>query len=167
MIQAIQTRYDGHHFRSRLEARWAVFFNELDIPWEYEPQGYEINGRKYLPDFWLPEQSLWFEVKGEMPDEATLDMYTEMAAQTNTVFVVALGSIKGATFGVCDPEATCARPREWTECAACGRLDITPNDWHMTPSLDLCGWAEVSDRIRDAYTAASSARFEHGQSGRG
>lgn len=25
MIKAIQTRYKGYHFRSRLEARWARF----------------------------------------------------------------------------------------------------------------------------------------------
>lgn len=35
-IKAIETEYDGHRFRSRLEARWAVFFNaighEHDIP---------------------------------------------------------------------------------------------------------------------------------------
>lgn len=30
-IQAIQTRYAGHHFRSRLEARWAVFFDYLGV----------------------------------------------------------------------------------------------------------------------------------------
>lgn len=28
-IKAIETEYDGHKFRSRLEARWAVFFNAI------------------------------------------------------------------------------------------------------------------------------------------
>ncbi len=36
-IQAIETRYKGYRFRSRLEARWAVFFDHLKIEWEYEP----------------------------------------------------------------------------------------------------------------------------------
>ncbi|MFG3173685.1 hypothetical protein ACGFZC_01275 [[Kitasatospora] papulosa] len=65
-IQPIETRYAGHRFRSRLEARWAVFFDALGIRWEYEPQGYLVGpGRKpYLPDFWLPRQGLWVEVKG-------------------------------------------------------------------------------------------------------
>lgn len=37
--KAIQTEYRGYLFRSRLEARWAVFFDACRIPWEYEPEG--------------------------------------------------------------------------------------------------------------------------------
>ena len=67
-ISAIETSYRGRRFRSRLEARWAVFFDSLRIPWRYEEQGYRIGERKrpYLPDFWLPEAGAWVEVKGEM-----------------------------------------------------------------------------------------------------
>jgi hypothetical protein len=66
-IAAIPTRYAGCHFRSRLEARWAVFFDTLGIRWEYEPEGYELsNGECYLPDFWLPAIEVWLEVKGDM-----------------------------------------------------------------------------------------------------
>lgn len=70
-IQPIQTRYAGHRFRSRLEARWAVFFDAMRIRWEYEPQGYvitdpwETEARAYLPDFYLPELDIWAEVKGD------------------------------------------------------------------------------------------------------
>lgn len=52
-IDAIETRYAGYRFRSRLEARWAVFFDQLGVRWEYEPEGYRVNGRPYLPDFRL------------------------------------------------------------------------------------------------------------------
>lgn len=68
-IRAIETRYAGHLFRSRLEARWAVFFDALSIEWQYEPQGFVIHDmgdeqRPYLPDFFLPRQRIWVEVKG-------------------------------------------------------------------------------------------------------
>lgn len=53
-LQPIETRYRGYRFRSRLEARWAVFFDALNIKWEYEAQGFSLNGVPYLPDFWLP-----------------------------------------------------------------------------------------------------------------
>lgn len=54
-MKAIETRYRGCRFRSRLEARWAVFFDALKIKWEYELEGYVLNdGTWYLPDFWLP-----------------------------------------------------------------------------------------------------------------
>src|SRR3954465_14728611 len=63
-IKAIETRFDGHVFRSRLEARWAVFFKEMGLKYEYEPEGFELEQRvKYLPDFLLPSQALYVEVK--------------------------------------------------------------------------------------------------------
>jgi hypothetical protein len=63
-IKPIETVFRGHKFRSRLEARWAVFFSELGIPYEYELEGYELsNGVKYLPDFYIPSLALHIEVK--------------------------------------------------------------------------------------------------------
>ena len=35
-IKAKETYYDGYRFRSRLEARWAVFFNNIGLEYEYE-----------------------------------------------------------------------------------------------------------------------------------
>jgi hypothetical protein len=64
MIKAIQTEYNGIKFRSRLEAKWAVFFDTAKIRYEYEPEGYETEeGGKYLPDFYLPDFDLYVEVK--------------------------------------------------------------------------------------------------------
>lgn len=54
-INVIQTRYAGILFRSRLEARWAVFFDAIGMTWEYEMEGYNLDGIRYLPDFWLPD----------------------------------------------------------------------------------------------------------------
>ena len=51
-MKAIPTKYKGYTFRSKLEAKWAVFFDYLDLSWEYEPDGYKLNdGTYYLPDF--------------------------------------------------------------------------------------------------------------------
>lgn len=64
MIKAIETEYKGCKFRSRLEARWAVLFDQLDIRYEYEPTGFEMrNKTRYLPDFYLPDFDLYGEVK--------------------------------------------------------------------------------------------------------
>ena len=66
-IAAIPTRYKGYHFRSRLEARWAVFFDALGIKWEYEVQGYDLGKFGwYLPDFTITTpfgQKYIYEVK--------------------------------------------------------------------------------------------------------
>ena len=48
-IKAIPTQYAGVLFRSRLEARWAAFFDLCEWRWEYEP--FDLNG--WLPDFRL------------------------------------------------------------------------------------------------------------------
>ena len=62
MPNAIETVYGGHRYRSRLEARWSVFFDALGIPFEYEPEGYWLDNGPYLPDFRL-WGSLFAEVK--------------------------------------------------------------------------------------------------------
>lgn len=63
-IKPIQTRYKGYHFRSRLEARWAVLFDALGIEWEYEPEGFDLGDLGYyLPDFYLPQTRHYVEVK--------------------------------------------------------------------------------------------------------
>ena len=66
----IETQYKGYRFRSRLEARWAVFLDALGVEWVYEKQGYDIDGTWYLPDFWLPYAPMrqegwghWIEIK--------------------------------------------------------------------------------------------------------
>lgn len=51
-IKPIETIYNSYRFRSRLEARWAVFFNALGVEFEYEPEGFVLpSGKYYLPDF--------------------------------------------------------------------------------------------------------------------
>jgi hypothetical protein len=62
-IKPIETNYKGCRFRSRLEARWAVFFDAAGIEWEYEPEGYDIDGVPYLPDFFLRGQKAYVEIK--------------------------------------------------------------------------------------------------------
>ena len=74
-ITAIPTEYKGYRFRSRLEARWAVFFDACGVKWEYEPEGFALpNGQFYLPDFLLhgcdgrSPEDLYVEVKGKMTE---------------------------------------------------------------------------------------------------
>lgn len=64
MIKAIDTKYNGYIHRSRLEARWSVFFVTLGIEYVYEMEGYNLGkGLYYLPDFYLPKYDAYIEVK--------------------------------------------------------------------------------------------------------
>lgn len=66
MIKPIETRYGGYYFRSRTEARWAVYFDAIGIKYEYEKEGYDLGELGwYLPDFWLPEYQMFVKVKWE------------------------------------------------------------------------------------------------------
>src|ERR1700744_44402 len=48
-IKAIPTKYNGRQYRSRLEARWAAFFDVLGWAHEYEP--FDLGS--WSPDFLL------------------------------------------------------------------------------------------------------------------
>lgn len=63
VIKPIETSYQGCLFRSRLEARWAVFLTNIGAKWEYESQGYDISGTWYLPDFWIESMQMFMEIK--------------------------------------------------------------------------------------------------------
>lgn len=213
-ITPIPTDYAGCRFRSRLEARWAVFFDKLHIAWEYEPQGFVIepSGRRYLPDFHLPEIGVWVEVKG---DRKALDLaMLADAAAGPCKFLLMLGPI----------------PRIKAQIAPTHSLLMEVSAFDMRPNRRTCAWADqlsaatrgldeadrkvvdqavwsdsenvvftraifcgqsimpvglpmvqkgedplsavnshlpvvISKPIRDAYVAARSARFEHGESG--
>lgn len=60
-VKAIPTTYSGVNFRSRLEARWAAFFDLADWDWVYEP--IDLSG--WCPDFSLKcsKGIIYIEVK--------------------------------------------------------------------------------------------------------
>ena len=96
-LKAIETFYNGYRFRSRLEARWAVFFDSIGIEYEYESEGFDLEeAGRYLPDFWLPGLDCFIEVKGKIPNELEKEKckslaklsgkYVYMVFQLRTIF---------------------------------------------------------------------------------
>ena len=97
-IQTIPTKYKGIEFRSRLEARWAVFWNTLAIKYFYEYEEFQLSSGQYLPDFWLPEiedyyapdleddwrevQGVWIELKGRELTSTELTLAEELSEHT-------------------------------------------------------------------------------------
>lgn len=73
-LHAIETKYAGCLFRSRLEARYAVAFDALGVTWQYEAESYDVGAAGwYLPDFYLPDHNLWVEVKPKTPKEIEIE----------------------------------------------------------------------------------------------
>jgi hypothetical protein len=82
-IKPIETVYKGYRFRSRLEARWAVFFDALGVEWEYEKEGFELeDGTRYLPDFWLKKLGCWVEIKPDFVDDQEIHKAGMLAANS-------------------------------------------------------------------------------------
>lgn len=76
-IKPYETVYNGYRFRSRLEARWAVFFDSLGVKYEYEPEGFKLPGLGgYLPDF----RVMCHGTRGDCLDEAW-PLYIEVKGQ--------------------------------------------------------------------------------------
>ena len=67
IMKVIETKYNGYKFRSRLEAKWALFFDEVGIKYQYEPEAFSINGINYLPDFYFPVEDYYVEIKAQEP----------------------------------------------------------------------------------------------------
>lgn len=78
-MKVLQTRYGGLTYRSRTEARWAVFFDMVGLRHHYEPEGYEIRVGYYRPDFWLPDLNMFFEVKGTDPTHDEIEKCEALA----------------------------------------------------------------------------------------
>lgn len=169
-IKPIETRYNGYRFRSRLEARWAVFFDALHIPYQYEVEGYDLAGRWYLPDFWLPNHHCWVEIK-----PTGTDPYNErcmaLALATNGRVLNIIGDPwlfgyeiivyegfedGGSLIEGCQFAAGRRSPGELWVADVDGSAAICLN-----PLDDSDRWPDlINDRLRDAYVAARQARFE-------
>lgn len=172
MIKAIETKYKGHRFRSRLEARWAVFFEAAGIKWIYEKEGFIFNGKSYLPDFHLPGIG-YFEVKGrhDFDDE----LMQEFANEINETIFVAIEEIphpeneKGYLKSFLpshlqddDDIKYWGYDDMFLKCDGCGKITIQNEVYNSINGNCCSGSRELS--IDDALQIAREARFEHGES---
>ncbi len=101
MIKAIQTQYKGYRFRSRLEARWAVFLDTIGARWEYEKEGYNLGAAGYyLPDFWLPDFGVFLEIKGAECSEAEVIKCRALFNESGKPVIIAQGQIGDHSWGL-------------------------------------------------------------------
>ena len=123
-IKAIETVYNGYRFRSRLEARWAVFFDALGIEYEYEPEGFALqNGSCYLPDFFLPEIGIYVEIKpNSLDSESSKKAHGKMAELCN-------GTGACGIFCCGDPFQNNIVIYAWIHGGWCEQFGLSPGEW--------------------------------------
>lgn len=187
-IKAIETHYNGYKFRSRLEARWAVFFDSAGIEWKYEQEGFTLpNGKCYLPDFYLPNvkgragnNGIYVEVKGKMTDEdfEKVELFSGISKDRNWFPcsqeerhgfpIICVGEIPLNSH--CYDITYCKDERFWNAWTVDG-------DWYSVQfykerngDVGIWGWDNVDDLsgfewFEPHFQKARYARFEHGQKG--
>lgn len=114
MLKAIDTRYAGYLFRSRLEARFAVFMDALGWEWQYEAEGYDLPETGfYLPDFKVTRTPgidlptpFWVEVKGTSPTISEINALRELACESGLFGFFFVGHDN-------NPPNAFIRPRYW------------------------------------------------------
>jgi hypothetical protein len=179
MIKAIETVYNGYRFRSRVEARWAVFFDTLGIEYEYEKEGYDLPSGRYLPDFWLPQMLLrttasedygvWLEVKPIEPNDHEYAVATELGEGTKAPVVVGCGLPRSSLQiedGMYEVWPIWDNYMLFMKCYACGRVKVEFLESNYC-ICESCGGIcdEQHPMIIAAERAAKQARFEFGERG--
>ena len=140
----IPTTHAGTRFRSRLEARWAAFFDAIGWRWEYEP--FDLAG--YIPDFAiLGPRPLLVEVKPALAVD-DLDAHiskAETAADTRDVLLVGATPLLPSRSA---PKAVAAgllvkwhkglttAEGDWSWCNKCDQIGV----WHTDDGrVNPCG----------------------------
>jgi hypothetical protein len=190
-IKAIETRYKGYRFRSRLEARWAVWLDTLGLAWEYEKQGYDLPSGPYLPDFWVPivifdhapGAGYWVEIKPFMPSEEELGLFAELSLFTGHNGYLLHGNVGVGEFEVI--KSVCVRTQKHLDLVRTGgygafRVRTHPQAPHLAGILfsydkprdawgasvclsNLITMSPAHADVEVCFSAARAARFEHGE----
>lgn len=104
-IKPIETKYGGYRFRSRLEARWAVFFDKIGLDWVYEPEGFVVPGYGwYLPDFHLNDIGLWVEIKPIRYPKRAWRTYEDLPCSQFENMVLLMGPPAVKDYGLMEPK---------------------------------------------------------------
>lgn len=192
-MKPIETYYKGYRFRSRLEARWAVFFDAAGFKYRYETEGFVLSdGTYYIPDFWLPEQRLWVEVKGDLDEESKrkIELFSEQLDWKDSKLWVLRDvpdvstyrwrfDLEEDAFWVYAKDAADG-PYLPCVCPACGKLGVEfdGRGWRIcgVHSREPMYYPEAANKssgdkgysfdapiLMAAYRKARQARFEHGE----
>jgi hypothetical protein len=75
--------------RSGFEVMYALFLESQDSRWQYEPRMFILaSGKRYTPDFYLPDTNEWVEIKGVLSEASRqkIGMFREQGFKLTLVF---------------------------------------------------------------------------------
>jgi hypothetical protein len=156
-FKVLPTAYEGYAFRSRLSARWAVFFDALGVEWQYDVEGFLTRKGQFQPDFNLPKYRTWVSVQQRgfaHWDSREWLSGRDIAIAQRTSFMLVIGDpmdvIKSV---VSDPEL-----QRFSGGALCHYKDATTEG---IGALELTSFLhfDARDQVTNAAEKARSARF--------
>jgi hypothetical protein len=161
-IHSLPSKYRGVHFRSRLEARWAYYFDRIGLEWRYEPEGYNLSGEFYCPDFLCGNDWFFVEIKPnkEERDKGLTKAHALAKATGLDVFITHGPPSMDGCYGIFPQEPTELIPHHF--CHLNGYFSEYPfkeKSWCMPFIGD--GYEPDQDEIDLAFHAAN-VRFENG-----
>jgi hypothetical protein len=177
-VRSIETRYRGYRFRSRTEARWAVFMDAIGVEWQYEAEGFNVNGIYFLPDFWLPQLKTFVEIKpDEKSAEAAEPVLRDLVNAQNCHGIIITGAPNAD--GPSWPQERIVDARadglihRWAECIFCHHVWLEnvdsacdcPAGVELLTHFESMGSVPSRLRIDHALGEAQRARFEHSEGG--
>ena len=165
-MKAIETVYKGYRFRSRLEARWAVYLDVIGWQWEYEPEGFEFDdGTRYLPDFKVNcSEPFWIEVKATQPTFEEKRKASLLVSGSKLPLIWAIGLPEPIAMASDLPLMA------WDEDTGIVVLNGGTIDAYCFTKWNRIGWGMGELNEPDAHTTeacieAKKARFEFGERG--
>ncbi|MEI7683294.1 MAG: hypothetical protein WCJ24_03285 [Candidatus Saccharibacteria bacterium] len=152
-----EAQYNGEYFDSRTEAAWATYFQQAGMDYTREPETFEFDylyGSKqipvkdiYTPDFLLPDQDLYVEVKNGLSVMPSVKKLILLAQCTGKACLLVEGKPQNASLYFYSP-------KPWRS------IEERKNDNPMFPDvwaprfkwLPVSDASALADSIRQQFT---------------
>lgn len=157
LANSLPVFYGSQRYQSKLEAKWAIFFDTLKLSFSYEPKGFRLSsGQLYIPDFWIPAWDRYIEIKPFRERHANAWMKCIRLQQESGIRVFLISG---------EPQAGRYIVRLWSErerrafqgifgfCSYCGSLHLQSSDW-STPLVKNCERPQVNTDLNSTRLSA-------------
>lgn len=176
-----RTEFKNTVYRSKLEAKWAVFFDSLGLRYEYEPHFEEVSlgyyPINYAPDFYLEDLDIHVEVKPKELEDSEIEKVLAWARDIGPMLILNQSYPHQTDDGYPFVYWKYKRDRPgriqrwWCECPQCGKIDLSykndiPRECYKTCFEHTDDWDEIGPllekchKIEEAYANAYNPIFK-------
>ena len=168
-----EINFDGYRFRSKIEAKWYVFFKTLGLDVHYEPETISLellDGKltNYLVDYYLPDLDAYIEIKLDknptVEESMKCFLLSQQTGKDVFLFYETIGKKNTNGYKYCGDSGAFVPQQMWTQCPKCSTFGITYRGFVAELSCGCC--REMGDltnsesfAIQEAVKAVRGERF--------